>query len=344
MAKDSADSFVKRAYVACFAGLSAAVVFLVFLYAADVLLLVFAGALLSVLLHGLAVRVSPLLHLSYRKAYGVTLVGLLGLVALTGWFTTDRLAGEIDQLSERLPRAANELMDRLKSHNLARRVIDEVPSPERLIREPRDFVQRATGVVSKTASAVTSAFVILFIGLYLGFDPGLYKRGFLSLYSPAHRERADTVLDKVGQTLWWWLLAHMSSMAVVGVLTTIGLFALGIPLAIVLGLIAAALAFIPNIGPVISAAPAILIALSESPTKALYVIFLYVAVQAVETNLITPVFELKAVSLPPALTISVQLLLGSLVGILGLLMASPVCAMSIVLVQALYINRDGPGQ
>ena len=152
------------------------------------------------------------------------------------------------------------------------------------------------------------------------------------------------MLDKVGQTLWWWLLAHMSSMAVVGVLTTIGLFALGIPLAIVLGLIAAALAFIPNIGPVISAVPAILIALSESPTKALYVVLLYVAVQAVETNFITPIFELKAVSLPPALTISVQLLLGSLVGILGLLLASPMCAMAIVLVQTLYVNRDDPGR
>jgi predicted PurR-regulated permease PerM len=67
---------------------------------------------------------------------------------------------------------------------------------------------------------------------------------------------------------------------------------------------------------------------------------LYVAVQAVETNFITPIFELKAVSLPPALTISVQLLLGSLVGILGLLLASPLCAMAIVLVQALYVNRD----
>jgi predicted PurR-regulated permease PerM len=107
----------------------------------------------------------------------VTLISLLGLVALAGWFTTDRLLGEIDQLSERLPRAASQLMDRVKSYDLARRVLDEAPSPERLIREPRDFVQRATGVVSSTVSVVTSAFVILFIGLYLAFDQHILIEG-----------------------------------------------------------------------------------------------------------------------------------------------------------------------
>lgn len=338
MAGNPRRGFVQRAFIACFAGLTAAAVLLIFWYAADVLLLVFAGALLAVLFNGLTRQVSSRLKLPYRPCYGFTLLALAALVGGLGWFAAGRLSGEVEQLTERLPRAANQLMERLEQNGLAKRLIDEAPQPGRFLRNQRDLLQRATGVVSSTLSAITSGFVILFIGLYLGFDPELYKRGVLQLFAPERRSRAAAVLDKLGQTLWWWLLAHFASMSLVGVLTTVGLFALGVPLAIVLGLIAAALAFIPNIGPILSAIPAILIAVSESPEKAWYVILLYIAVQAVETNFISPVFQQKAVSLPPALTMSVQLLMGTLVGILGLLVASPICAAGIVLAQMLYVE------
>jgi len=127
-------------------------------------------------------------------------------------------------------------------------------------------------------------------------------------------------------------------MLILGVLTTLGLWILGIPLALTLGIIAAVLSFIPNIGPIISAVPAILIALIESPSKALYVIFLYIGIQTVESYLITPIIQKKAVHLAPALLIAVQIMIGVLLGALGLLLATPLMVVIIVLVQMLYVQ------
>jgi predicted PurR-regulated permease PerM len=332
-------SFTKRAFIAAAAALSATAALLLLWHAADVLLLVFGGALLAVLLYGLAAGAAKLLRISYRKAFALTLVSLITAACLAGWFVANRLAGEFDQLSQRLPAAAADAMERLERFAPARLLLKDAPQPQQFLRQQRDLLQRATGIVSTTLSAVTSAFVILFLAIYLSFDPGLYRRGVLQLFPPGQRDRVSTLLDRVTNTLWWWLLAHFSAMAVVGVLTTIGLYLLGIPLASVLGLIAATLAFVPNIGPVLSAVPAILIAVSDSPDKVLYVILLYVGVQAVETNLITPMVQLRAVSLPPALTIAAQLLLGSLAGIVGLLVAAPLCATALVVVQVLWVER-----
>src|SRR5690606_44568 len=124
---------------------------------------------------------------------------------------------------------------------------------------------------------------------------------------------------------------QLISMTVVGVLTGAGLWLLGLPLAFILGALAALLAFIPNIGPVLAAVPAVLLALADGPTTVLWVIGIYVGVQAVESYLITPVVQQESVSLPPALTISFQLLMGVLYGILGLALATPLAALGLAL-------------
>jgi predicted PurR-regulated permease PerM len=128
------------------------------------------------------------------------------------------------------------------------------------------------------------------------------------------------------------------AMTVVGVLTWLGLWLIGVPLAVVLGLIAALLAFIPNIGPIIAAVPAVLLALSEGPTTALLVVGVYVAVQSLESYVITPLIQQEQVSLPPALIISMQLLMGVLFGILGLALATPMAALGLTLIREAYVK------
>jgi predicted PurR-regulated permease PerM len=130
----------------------------------------------------------------------------------------------------------------------------------------------------------------------------------------------------------------MASMIVVGLLTAVGLWALGMPLALTLGLLAALLTFIPNLGPTLAVVPAALLALLQSPTKSLYVILLYLVIQAVESYLLIPLVQRQAVSLPPALTITAQVLLGILVGGFGLVLATPLTAAVMVLVRMLYIE------
>jgi predicted PurR-regulated permease PerM len=127
-------------------------------------------------------------------------------------------------------------------------------------------------------------------------------------------------------------------MLIIGVLTTAGLSILGVPLALSLGIFAALLTFIPNFGPIIAVLPAVLFALVESPTKALYVLALYIGIQMIESYLITPLIERETVSLPPVLTIFFQIFLGVLVGGLGLILATPLLTVIIVLVKMLYIE------
>ncbi len=180
--------------------------------------------------------------------------------------------------------------------------------------------------------------IILAIGLYLAAEPGLYKNGFLQLIPAARRARTREVLEAVGSTLQWWLWGKLLGMLVIGVLTTLGLLLLGIPLALTLGLLAALLTFIPNIGPILAVVPAALLALIESPTKAFYVLALYFVIQTIESYLITPLVQRRTISMPPALTITAQMVMGVLLGAMGVVLATPLTAAAMVVVKMLYVE------
>ncbi len=176
------------------------------------------------------------------------------------------------------------------------------------------------------------------LGIFIALEPQTYVRGILVLVPQQRRERIRQVLDALGETLRWWLVGKFASMLAIGLLTWIGLSIIGVPLALTLGIITALLTFIPNVGPVVSLIPAALLALAQDPIKAVYVVALYVGVQIIESNLITPFIERRTVELPPALTVGVQLILSVFVGGLGLVLAAPLIAAGIVLVQMLYVE------
>jgi predicted PurR-regulated permease PerM len=146
------------------------------------------------------------------------------------------------------------------------------------------------------------------------------------------------VLHRLADTLWWWLLGRVASMTFIGVVTGIGLWLLDVPLAFVLGLLASLLSFIPNIGPILSAIPAILLAWVAGPEKALWVTGLYVGVQVVESFVLDPFIDRKTVYLPPAFTVFAQLVLALLGGLLGVALATPLAAAMVVLVAMLYVQ------
>ncbi len=315
------------------------VLLLALLWAAgNVLLLVFAGILLAALLTGMSEWLQRLTGLSHGWALAAVCIALLAVTAATLSFLTPSIASQIDELRESLPKSVERLRERADDYRWSRELLAQAPSGEDLLPERRDVLSGVTGVFSNTLGAVANIAIVLFLGLYLSVDPALYREGLVRLVPPARRDRARVVLLTVGYTLRWWLVGKLIDMAVVGVLTWLGLVLLGVPLALTLALLAALLTFIPNIGPVLAAVPAVLLALLEGPTQALYVVLLYLAVQTVESYLITPIVQQRTVSLPPALTITAQVLLGVLAGALGLLLATPLAAMALVLVKMLYVE------
>jgi predicted PurR-regulated permease PerM len=312
--------------------------------APDVLLVIFAGILLAVFLRGGSGWLARHTGLPDGWALLVFIAAILSTLTLVGVLAAPTIANQFDQLWQQVPEAAERLRERLEQYSWGRSLLDRL-EPGRLFSAGGEVAGTASSALSTTFGAFGNLVIILFIGLYLAVDPGVYARGLKALFAPSIEPRAGEVLREVGATLRGWLLAQLLAMTIIGVLTTAGLWLLGVPLAPVLGLIAALLAFIPNIGPVLAAIPAVLLAFADGPMQALYVALLYAGIQTLESYFVTPLVQERTVSLPPALTLSAQFLLGVLFGILGLALATPLAAVGLTLTRTLYIGgylrRDG---
>lgn len=304
----------------------------------EVLLLLFAGVLLAVFLRGIAQRLHR--HTGLPLAAMVWSVSLLLLAALgaAAWLLGPLVTTGLDELADTIPQALDYLDRELRPPPVMEAILERTLAEGRSMTITPELVQRLAGIFSTALGAATGLLVILANGLYLTLEPGVYRRGVLRLVAPAHRDRAGQVLAALEHALHWWLVGRIASMTVVGVSTWLGLVLLGLPSAPTLALLAALLTFIPNIGPVLAAVPAVLTGLAQGPTLALYVALLYLGIQTVESYLITPLIQRRVVTLAPALLLTAQLALGLTLGVLGLLLATPLAVVLLVLVQMLYVE------
>jgi predicted PurR-regulated permease PerM len=195
-----------------------------------------------------------------------------------------------------------------------------------------------TGLFTGSLSIVVGAIVILVVGLFLAADPGTYVNGLVRLLAPPRRARGKEVLEAAGKRLAWWLVGRGISMTVVGVLTGVGLWLLGVPLAPALGLLTGLLNFVPTFGPMVAAVPTALVALTVSPMEAVYAVALYTAVACLDGYAITPLVQMRVSHLPPALLLVVQVLMGVLAGQFGLIVAAPILVVVKVFIQMFYVE------
>ena len=202
-----------------------------------------------------------------------------------------------------------------------------------------DAVGTAARLVRGVLNTVVAVVVVLVVGIYLAAQPRLYVRGALHLLPYRMRPRASEIFGEVGFVLRRWMVAQLIPMGVIGVLTAVGLKVIGIEMWLTLGILAALFNFIPNFGPLISFVPAMLFAISDDPDKALWVVALYVFAQSLEGYVLTPLVQRKAVQLPPALLILTQVLMGTLGGGMGLVLAAPLTAAALVIIKMAYVRE-----
>ncbi len=338
---EAPSPFAKRTAVAV--GIAVLIVLLVLFlwYAVDVLLLAFGGVLLAILLRTLSGYLHRWTGLSERLSLAAVVLLLVIIVSVAGWLVAPSISLQLDQLSQKLPESLARLKSTATHSGWGRWLFAQEFAPQSLL-PGKDLVQRTTGIVSRTIGALFSLLVLLFLALYVAAEPRLYTRGFLHLLPKNRREQGRRTLEAVEEALRRWIFATMFSMTVIGVLTWLGLWLLGVPLALTLAVIAGLLNAIPNFGPILSVVPAALLALLQSPASAGYVILLYLGIQHFETYLLTPLVQRKAVSLPPALLILSQVLMGILTGTLGVILAAPLLVTALVTIQTLYV-RDTLG-
>ncbi|HEX6069774.1 MAG TPA: AI-2E family transporter, partial [Longimicrobiaceae bacterium] len=192
--------------------------------------------------------------------------------------------------------------------------------------------------LSQTFAVVAGILLIIFMSIYIAADPGLYHRGLMHLFPHRARNRAGEVLSAIATVLRRWLVTQLIAMVAIGTVTTIALLILDVEAAFALGLIAGLLEFIPTIGPILSAVPAIAMAFLDTPEKALTVAAVYVGIQFLENHLLIPMLMKGGVDVPPILTILGQALFTLLFGFLGLMVAVPVLAAVMVMVKMLYVE------
>lgn len=258
------------------------------------------------------------------------------LLVAIGFLFGANIARQFQSLTKTLPDAWIALQERIGSFGIE--------------TNPGDWLSAGgsagTGMLSSIGSMVMSisggiadTLVVIFGGIFLASQPRFYRSGAIKLVPPARRALVSEAMDDSERALYLWLKAQLISMTVVGILVYIGLSLLGVPSALALALIAFTLEFIPFAGPVLAAIPAVLLALLQSPTLALWVVGLYTLIQQLEGNVVYPLVQQWAVHVPAVVLLFSLIGFGMLFGIIGVIFAAPLTVVSYVLVKRLYIQE-----
>lgn len=323
---------------AVYAGVAVLVVglALLFWFAFKYVLLVFFGALLAVLLR--APTDWLVRRTGMRDGLALAAVGLAGVAVLAaaGYFFGTTIAAQTVELGSRIPQVVESLLDDLRSREWGARLIEYASGGEQV--SASQVVGGAVSFAGGALEAAANFFIVIFFAIFLAAQPGLYVDGAVRLVPPRARPRAREVLHEIGEVLQRWLVGQSILMACIAVLTGAGLALIGAPLALPLALLAGLLNFIPYVGPIAAAAPAVLVGLSESPQVALYVVLLFIVLQSAEGYILEPIVQRRAVHLPPALILFAQMVLGLVGGPLGIIVATPLAAALLVSVKALYVE------
>lgn len=300
----------------------------------DVLVPIFAGMVLAVVLRSCTRLVMRLLPVPPIVALLLAILLLLILLALVGLLIGTRASTQFDQLAQTLPAAWDRMLARLQGLSAGRSLLGMLRSQS----SSAAWLPRIQAMATVTFGALVDAILILFTGLFLAANPELYRRGLLSLIPRTGRPQVARALDAAVAALGQWLKGVLLSMLCIGLITGLGLWALGIPLALTLGILSGLTEFIPYLGPVLGAIPAVLVAFSVGPSHALEVVLLYLGVHLIEGNLLVPLIQRWAVALPPALAIIAVVVFGQLFGLIGIVFATPMTVVTLALVDTLYVQ------
>lgn len=276
--------------------------------------------------------------------------GTVGLLVLVGLWSGPTLAQQSQELRTKLPEAVTKLEAWMEVEQP--RLLDAIAPPDtsaeggRLMGAvtARSAAVRdvALGVLQSTFAVAGAAVLIIFLAFYLATDLALYRHGTLLLFPVDRREHIGELMTALGAALRTWFATQLIAMLVIGAVTTITLAIIGVRGALPLGVIAGIFEFIPNVGPVLSAIPAILVGFADSPRMALTVFFVYWAIQFLENNLLIPYLMKQQLNLPPALTLITQVVMAYVFGFLGLFVAIPLLATIVVAVRMLWVEDDLP--
>ncbi|WP_198025155.1 AI-2E family transporter [Salinisphaera hydrothermalis] len=308
------------------------------------LLLIFAAFLVAVGLGALARLVSKLTGLSRHPAVISVITAMVLLVAAAMTLGTMNVAAQAPQLQNQVAQSIDALQGKLRHYEIATHLFDSSmgsksgSSSGSTPSLGEHLTSELSSAATVTITSVTDLFVVLIIGIYLALRPSLYYDGLLRLFPPARQHRADLIAHEATDAVRRWLSGRAISMGLVGLGSMAGLWAIGIPFPLLLGLLAGVLTFIPYLGALVSAIPALLIAGMHGVWPMLYVGALYLALHLIEGYVLAPLIQRRTASIAPAFLLSVQVLGGAIAGVLGIALATPIALVIAVTIQLSYVQ------
>lgn len=330
------------------------------------LLTAFAAVLLAVLLLALAGLLRRLVPIGHGWALGITVTLIVALVAGLALLVGTQVQAQFGELWRALPEATQALEQRLGIEladgtpaqppgGATQRSTPGAAAVEQLLGAGDAATSPAVGglhgaVLSRLTGWLTSygltivdailGFVLVVVaGVYLAVDPAHYHRGTVKLFPPAQHGLIDETMSDIGRTLRRWLLGKLISMSIIGTLAGLGSWLIGLPSPLALGIFAGVTEFIPIIGPIIGAVPALLLAATEGVSMVLWTLLLFFGIQQVESNLVAPLVQERMVDVPPALLVLGVGVFGALFGLLGLVLSGPLLVVAFVLVKKLWMRH-----
>lgn len=301
-----------------------------------VVLLILGGVLFATYFIGIASYLNTKINMKKNIAVLITMLLTCVFLGVLVYKIAPNVAQQVVVLKEDLPKAIEKTNKAIRNNEtinfLAQPILKSIEVGK---KDEGGYIKT---FFSSVFGVLGDFYIIIFLGFFFVANAKSYTEGLTHLFPKHRRPRAKYILNHVGYTLRNWLLGKLVSMAIVGILVTIGLYILGVPQALTLGIFTAILAFIPNIGPLISLIPAILVSYSISTELAIWTLLVYVLIQAVESNFITPMIHKQMIAMPMAMVLIAQVVLGMFTGYLGLILAVPLVAIVMVIIKKAYIE------
>jgi len=310
------------------------VVILIARVAFNVLLMILAGALIAVYFHGFGDLIERKTKLNRRLSMIISIGGSFVFLGTLLWFMGSKMQDQISVLSDSLPNTITAAKVKMDETHTGRKILSYLSgdNSEKLFSTAQQFFSTSFGVMG-------NLYVIILLAIFFTANPSIYKDGIIMLVPSKNKPLARVAIDRISTALKGWLKGTMLSMVLITFMIATGLTVMGIPGAMVLAMFTGMLKLIPNFGSMAAMIPGVLLALTVSTNTAIIVALIYVISQTIVSNIVTPLIQKRMINLPPALTIISQVIMGTLSGALGIILAVPLLAIIIILVDELYVKK-----
>lgn len=306
-------------------------------YLRDFLLVLVGSLLVAVLLQLVSEPLVRWCRLSEGFALAIAGLIVFFIIAGCGYLFGTQLTSELQDVFRRVDAATKAISQELEHSQIGRAALSHLSGSSFSLT---DF---AGSFVKLSAHLIEATIFTLAAGVYLAVQPAMYRRGASQLFPPNRQAAVEQTIEDVGRALRLWLLGQAIQMCLIGAITTAAVWLIGLPSPLALGAIAGFAEFIPYLGPILSAIPAVLVAMTSGFDPALWTIVAYVVIHQIEGNLIVPLVQRRMVFIPPAVLLLSIVVVTEIFGMIGIIFAAPITVIAFVAIKKLYV-RDSLGQ